>query len=84
MPSNSNKVRIWSFDDQGGAASGCHNSVVCTRAHDTNSTVKPQISETQDSNTGQWTVEVSADDICNEKTDEDNVCHVFVEHINLE
>ncbi|WP_186524742.1 hypothetical protein [Synechococcus sp. SYN20] len=84
MPSNTNKVRIWSFDDQGGAASGCHNSVVCTRAHDTNSTVKPQISETQDSNTGQWTVEVSADDICKEKTNVDNVCHVFVEHINLE
>ena len=84
MTSNSNKVRIWSFDDQEGAASGCYNSVVCTRAHDTNSTVTPQISETQDSNTGQWTVEVNADDICNEKTEENNVCHVFVEHINLE
>ena len=83
MPSNFNKVRIWSFDDQGGASSGCHNSVVCTRAHDTNSTIKPQISETQDSNTGQWTVEVSADDICKEKTDVNNVCHLFVEHINL-
>ncbi len=84
MPSNSNKVRIWSFDDQGGASSGCNNSVVCTRSHDNNSTVTPQISETQDGNTGQWTVEVNADDICKEKTDENNVCHLFVEHINLE
>lgn len=83
MPASTSKVRIWSFDDSGDSASGCRDSVVCTRAHDSTSTSVPAVSKTLDNSNGRWTVAIDADDICAAKNSTNTVCHLFVEHINL-
>ncbi|WP_413324602.1 hypothetical protein [Synechococcus sp. MIT S9503] len=75
---NNGVTRLWTLDDNN---SGCAGSAVCTRPADDASRTETPSNVSKNNSTN--TTVINPSGICQSKTADDDICHIYVERINL-